>query len=109
MIPDVRNLFADFSSSEGPEELHTLLEGASFRLESIVSKGQSSDTDSWYDQQDAEWVVLLKGTASLIFEGDVNLHLKAGDYLLIPPHCRHRVSVTSRDAIWLALHTQKVE
>jgi cupin 2 domain-containing protein len=105
MIPVVRNLLAEAYAPEGPEELHTLLEGASFRLESIVSKGQSSDPNFWYDQQDSEWVVLLKGTAILTFEGDEDLHLKAGDYLLIPPYCRHRVKETSGDATWLALHT----
>jgi cupin 2 domain-containing protein len=32
--------------------------------------------------------------------------LKAGDYLLIPAHCRHRVEYTSADppCIWLAIH-----
>jgi cupin 2 domain-containing protein len=45
----------------------------------------------------------------LVFEGEGICHLKAGDYLLIPPYCRHRVEATSRDAIWLALHTEKVE
>jgi cupin 2 domain-containing protein len=104
MIPVVRNLFAEAYAPEGPEEFHTLLEGASFRLESIVSKGHCSDKDFWYDQLDAEWVLLLKGTGILTFEGDEDLNLKAGDYLLIPPHCRHRVKLTSIDSVWLALH-----
>jgi cupin 2 domain-containing protein len=78
MIPIVRNLFADFSASEGPEEFYTLLRGGSFRLESIVSKGQCSDPNFWFDQQDAEWVLLLRGTASLTFEENQDLYLKGG-------------------------------
>jgi len=109
MIPVILNLFTESSEPEGPEEFHNLLGGGAFRMESIVSKGQSSDPDFWYDQQEAEWVLLLRGTASLVFEGEGIRHLKAGDYLLIPPYCRHRVEATSRDAIWLALHTEKVE
>jgi hypothetical protein len=32
--------------------------------------------------------------------------LAPGDYLLLPAHCRHRVTWTERDAptIWLAIH-----
>ena len=109
MIPVVRNLFAEASEMEGPEEFYTLLRGGSFRLESSVSKGQCSDPDVWYNQQDAGWVLLLRGTASLTFEENQDLYLKGGDYLLIPPHCRHRVKETSRDAIWLALHSGGIE
>ncbi|MGL4319019.1 MAG: cupin domain-containing protein, partial [Pseudomonas sp.] len=56
-----------------------------------------------YDQPKPEWVALLKGCASLQF-ADGSLELAAGDALLIPAHCRHRVAACSADAIWLALH-----
>jgi cupin 2 domain-containing protein len=104
MIPLVRNLFTEASGVDGAEEFHTLLEGGAFRLESIVSRGQSSEPDFWYDQPQAEWVLLMVGMASLTFEGGEELNLKAGDYLLIPPRCRHRVKEASPNAVWLALH-----
>jgi cupin 2 domain-containing protein len=104
MIPPLRNLFKEGSESDGKEEFRSLLEGGSFRLESIVSRGQSSEPDFWYDQPQAEWVLLIRGKACLSFEGEGDLQLGEGDFLLIPPHCRHRVQSTSRDALWLALH-----
>ena len=104
MIPVVHTLLDVGSAAEDNEEFHTLLKGGAFRLESIVSKGQSSESNFWYDQPDPEWVFLLRGNACLSIEGEGDLQLCEGDYLLIPAHCRHRVQSTSRDALWLALH-----
>ena len=44
----------------------------------------------------------LKAVARLEPAGVPNL--LAGDALLIPAHCRHRVAECSLDAVWLALH-----
>jgi cupin 2 domain-containing protein len=104
MIPSIHNLFTETFIGEGPEEFRTLLEGRGFRLESIISRGQSSSSGFWYDQPEAEWVLLARGTASLAFEGVSEVQLQSGDYLLIPPHCKHRVLSTSKDALWLALY-----
>ena len=38
------------------------------RIERIVSHGQSSPFGFWYDQEEYEWVVLLKGAAGIRFE-----------------------------------------
>jgi cupin 2 domain-containing protein len=104
MTPEVRNLFASaFSDAEG-EVFHKLLEGGSFRLESITSLGTASAKGVWYDQSHPEWVLLAKGTAALEFDGGLKIDLMTGDYLLIPQGCRHRVSMASDDAVWLALH-----
>jgi cupin 2 domain-containing protein len=32
------------------------------------------------------------------------VELKAGDWITIPAHRRHRVEATSTDALWLAVH-----
>ena len=74
-------------------------------LEQIVSHGKASPEGFWYDQSKPEWVALLRGTARLEFD-DGDRPLVAGDALLIPAHCRHRVAECSQDAIWLALHFQ---
>jgi len=87
-----------------PSELcQTLLEKPILRIERIVSRGHSSD---WYDQDNDEWVMLLQGEARLTFADGGELRLTAGDYLLIPAHCKHRVDWTApdRDSIWLAIH-----
>lgn len=74
-------------------------------IERIVSTGQVTPPGEWYDQERDEWVLLLSGNATLSFSNHA-VDLKAGDYLLIPAHCKHRVDKTSDDppCIWLAIH-----
>lgn len=103
----VRNLFAAIDHERSDELFETLLQVPGVRLERIVSTGQVTPPGEWYDQADAEWVVLLSGSARLRFESPNSEHeLQPGDYLLIPAHCRHRVEWTSPDepSVWLALH-----
>jgi len=97
----VQNLFP---SAGTEEETATLLQGGSFRLEQIASYGQASAKNFWYDQADPEWVLLVRGTATLEFEKENFVQLGAGDYLLILAHEKHRVESTSADAVWLAIH-----
>lgn len=102
------NLFADLpAASETAERLQTLLERSGLRIERIVSTGQSSPPGFWYDQPDAEWVVLLTGDAQLRFADEPQARsLYPGDFVEIVPHRRHRVDATSADvpAVWLAIH-----
>ena len=84
-----------------------LLNGRQFRLERITSSGRSTPQGQWYNQENDEWVVLLTGAARLRLEDpDETLDLRAGDYLNIPAHRRHRVEWTdpARPTVWLALH-----
>lgn len=86
------------------EVIQVLAESKALRIERIVSNGQASPPDFWYDQEQDEWVVLLKGAATLSFEDGATQQMRIGDYLLIPAHLRHRVFDVSRDAVWLAIH-----
>jgi cupin 2 domain-containing protein len=94
-----------------PEEIfEPLLRGSEFRLERIVSKGHVTPPGNWYDQDQAEWVLLLSGAARLRFEGETELfELQPGEFLNIPAHRRHRVEWTDPDGqtVWLALHYTK--
>lgn len=104
---DISNLYQLRPQAQA-EEIFNLLQSQRFKLEQICSYGKASPVDFWYDQAWDEWVVLLQGTAILEFQNQSKapelVQLKAGDYLLIQAHCRHRVAFTSLDAIWLALH-----
>ena len=100
----VRNFFQPTATPTQGEAIESLLQTNGLRLERIVSRGEASPAGFWYDQPDPEWVVLLRGEAMLLVEGEGEMLLRAGDYLLIPAHCRHRVEQTSQDALWLALH-----
>ena len=99
------NLFADLPSHL-PDELTTiLLEAADVRIERIVSHGHVSPDGFWYDQDQHEWVIVLKGAARLRFE-DGTVEMNPGDFINIPAHKRHRVEWTTPDeaTIWLAVH-----
>lgn len=90
-----------------PEELfERLATGKSVRIEHIVSKGHCSAPGFWYDQEEHEWVLLLKGEARLRFaQGDRMVHLTEGMYVNIAAHEKHRVEWTSGDTetVWLAV------
>ena len=90
-----------------PEEWVEVLEArASVRIERIVSRGHSSPPGFWYDQDEHEWVALLRGEAELeLLDPPERIRLRAGDFLRIPAHRRHRILWTSRetDCVWLAV------
>jgi cupin 2 domain-containing protein len=101
------NLLADVPAYLAEEELRTLLTAPALRIERIVSTGQASPPGFWYDQDWAEWVVVLAGQAGLLIEGEAAPHvLIPGSYVHLPAHCRHRVEWTSAEAptVWLAVH-----
>lgn len=104
------NLFSNIPADLPEEMIEILGEGkGSFRIERIVSRGHASSPGFWYEQETAEWVVLLKGRAVLkLEEEDQSRELGPGDWLEIPAGCRHRVEETDadEDTVWLAVHWQ---
>ena len=102
------NLFAGLPTEpEAAERIETLLARPGVRIERIVSTGQASPSGFWYEQADAEWVVLLAGEALLRFEDESEARrLRAGDWLLIEAMRRHRVEWTTpaTPTVWLAVH-----
>ena len=101
------NLLTGAGGISDRERFEELLRGGPFRLERIISTGQATPPGQWYDQQQAEWVVLLSGAARLRFEDESSdRELQPGDYVLIAAHRRHRVQWTAPDqvTVWLALH-----
>ena len=101
-----QNIFARLPIDIGREHFETLLQCADFKLERIISHGQATGEGEWCDQGHAEWVLLLKGSAGLLIEGEAARVLVEGDYLYLPAHKRHRVEWTQAEGetIWLALH-----
>jgi len=99
------NLLTDLPP-EIPEELvDVLVQSTNVRIERIVSTGHCSPDDFWYDQDEHEWVVVLKGEGRLVFEDAEEVSLKAGDHAMIAAHRKHRVEWTSPDepTVWLAV------
>jgi cupin 2 domain-containing protein len=107
MITD--SLLANVPHELVEEEITELMSAPNIRIERIVSMGHASRPDEWYHQDRAEWVVLLAGSAGLVFEGEAEpVLLEPGTYVHIPAHVRHRVAWTDRSVptIWLAIHYQ---
>ncbi len=107
MAERVHNVFRAPAPPQTEEFVESLLEGGQFRVERIVSTGQATPEGEWYDQESAEWVVMLSGSARLRFEDpDEVLELNPGDYVNIPAHRRHRVEWTDpgEPTVWLAIH-----
>lgn len=97
------------STTINDEVFETILKRDNVVIERIISTGQVTPIDTWYDQEKDEWVLLLQGTAILSFEKNKKINLKVGDYLLIPAHEKHRVEYTSSTpaCIWLAVYIKK--
>jgi cupin 2 domain-containing protein len=91
-----------------PDEVVDLLvERKGLRIERIVSTGQTTPEDRWYDQATDEWVLVAAGAARLRIEGEAtDRELGEGDWILLPAHCRHRVNWTRAEppTVWLAIH-----
>jgi len=101
------NLFSQIPDSAQGEIFETILKTDSIKLERIISAGQSTPPGEWYDQDTNEWVLLLKGSAGLLFEEETELRvMHPGDYMLIEARRRHRVEWTDpkEKTVWLTLH-----
>ena len=108
MPPSPRtNIFRTSSEGKGQAEfVERLAQGDGVRVERIVSRGHTSPPGFWYDQAEAEWVLVVAGSARLQLHPDRMIELGAGDHLFIAPHERHRVDWTdpSCDTIWIAVY-----
>jgi cupin 2 domain-containing protein len=100
------NLLADLPDARAGEVAETLVSAPGLRIERIVSLGQATPPGFWYDQAQAEWVLLLAGAAQLRFEDEpAPRRLAPGDHMLIAAHRRHRVEWTDQhvSTVWLAV------
>ncbi|MGB5396851.1 MAG: cupin domain-containing protein [Gammaproteobacteria bacterium] len=102
----MNNIFGSIPNDLDVELVEQLAHSQHARIERIVSKGHRSPATGWYDQDQNEWVIVLKGEATLLFSDDSQIRLKPGDYIDIPAHKKHRVQWTDPniETIWLAVH-----
>lgn len=92
------------ATAENDEFFQTLLRGrGGLRVERIISHGHTTPEGEWYDQDQDEWVAVIKGEARVAFADGDEMRLSAGDTLFLPAQCRHRVAYTSSPCVWLAV------
>lgn len=101
---DKLNIFENISQDKENEQFLKIIKNNTVRIERIVSTGQISPDNFWYDQDENEFVVLLEGCAILEFE-DKECELKKGDCINIESHIKHRIKYTDINGptIWLAV------
>jgi len=107
MSDSVKNIFKHIPDDMKEELTEVLLETKAVKIERIVSRGHSSPPGYWYDQESNEYVMLLQGSAGLLFEGQDDITIIGpGDSVNIPAHVRHRVEWTDQteDTIWIAVY-----
>jgi len=110
MTFETGSMFAELPPELPQEFFQEIIVREGIRVERIVSDGHSTPEGEWYDQPEDEWVLLLSGSAGILCEGENReLCLKAGDYVMIPAGCRHRVAWTDtgQKTVWLAVHMPK--
>ena len=67
MIARAENIFAALPEKLRHEHFLTLFETQAVRIERIVSRSHSSPAGFWYDQPHHEWIMLVRGQATLEF------------------------------------------
>lgn len=102
------NLFESLPDNLASEVCEDIVRSSAVRIERIISKGHRTPENDWYDQDENEWVLVVQGEASLVFEDGTRCDLSAGDYVNIPAHVKHRVAWTAPEhvTIWLAVFYQ---
>lgn len=100
------NIFECVPYEVRDELFDNIVTGENIRIERIVSKGHVSPESGWYDQDEHEWVIVLKGEAEIEFENQSTVRLVSGSYLNIPAHTLHKVAWTAPDTetVWLAVY-----
>jgi cupin 2 domain-containing protein len=102
----MHNIFDSIPADLSNEIFEDLVSSDKVKIERIISKGHTSPDFGWYDQEQNEWVIVIAGSAVIGFDDKPSATLKAGDYLNIPAHQKHKVAWTDPnvETIWLAVH-----
>ncbi|HET8935727.1 MAG TPA: VOC family protein [Polyangiales bacterium] len=97
------NLFAGETPATG-EAFDVLAQLGDTTIERIMSS--AAPATELYDQEQDEWVVLLRGAAELEVAGK-RTQLRPGDHVTLPSRTPHRVLSTAAGSLWLAVHVRK--
>ena len=98
------NIFDEIPVDKSEERFFEIFKNETIKIEKIVSNGQKSPQNFWYEEEKNEFVLVLEGFAIVEFE-DFEVELKKGDCLNIKAYQKHRVKFTSQTepTIWFAV------
>ncbi len=88
------------------EILEDILKYKNVAIKRIVSSAKLEK--STFYQEEAEWVLLLEGSAEIMM-GEKDYTLAKGDFLFIPPKLEHTIVTVEAGTIWLAIHIYEKE
>jgi len=103
---EVGNIFETIPKEMDDEKFESLIESGAVKIERIISKGHTSPKEGWYDQDQDEWVIVLRGPATIMCENAEPINLSEGGYINIPAGTKHKVIWTDPEieTVWLAVH-----
>jgi cupin 2 domain-containing protein len=103
--PIMGNLFSSLPADLEREVYEELVRSGNVRIERILSKGHTAPDEGWFDQSENEWVVVLEGSGTILFENGNEVTLRKGDHITIPSHARHKVTWSDPNevTVWLAV------
>ncbi|MBU5668928.1 cupin domain-containing protein [Peptoniphilus sp. MSJ-1] len=93
------NVFKNIKFLEEKEIEEIIYEDEILKIIRTVSLNQVTD---YYDQDELEIVILLKGVAEIEYDSGDVIELNEGDALEIKPHEVHRVK-SQEKAVWLCI------
>ena len=95
------NLFDGIDPPRDGERFEVLLSHRNLVIERILSSAAIEPVE--YVQPQDEWVLLVRGEATLEIAGELR-ELREGDYVFLPARTPHTVRRVSEGALWLAVH-----
>ena len=103
------NVFEGIPAELPKEMIETLIDCTNVRIERIVSKGHCSPEGLWYEQEEDEFVLVVKGAGEIEFADGDRVRLGTGDWVNIPAMKKHRVSWTEEgvETVWLGVFYQQ--
>jgi cupin 2 domain-containing protein len=97
------NFLKNIPKESSEEIFQTLHQNKNVRIERIISYGQTSPKEFWYDQKEDEFVLVLEGSATIEYNDGRVYKLVKNDSLYIKAHQKHRVAYTENPTVWLTL------
>ena len=74
--PKSGNIFSELPNKALTEEqFEILFRNKNIKIERIISTGQTTPENEWYNQGQDEWVILLKGNARILFFDEIEVKL----------------------------------